>query len=84
MLGVVRLTSTASSSLMPTMAGQWDGCRATRVGCRCHPGHRQRRCDLDAAERGHEPLSGVAFPNAMHGWAVGQNGTILATSTGGN
>ena len=30
-----------------------------------------------------EKLIGVAFPDATHGWAVGNNGTILATATGG-
>ena len=28
-------------------------------------------------------LNGVAFPDATHGWAVGDQGTILATSDGG-
>lgn len=29
------------------------------------------------------PLAAVAFPDALHGWAVGPNGTIVATSDGG-
>jgi len=27
-------------------------------------------------------LNGVAFPDAMHGWAVGASGAILATTDG--
>ena len=29
-------------------------------------------------------LTNVAFPNATHGWAVGDGGTILATANGGS
>ncbi len=31
-----------------------------------------------------EPLTGVVFIDAKHGWVVGSNGTILATTNGGS
>ena len=30
-----------------------------------------------------DALNAISFPDAMHGWAVGDNGTILATTDGG-
>ena len=51
---------------------------------RRHPRHHQRRRHLERAELGEQrELFGVAFSDATHGWAVGGDGTILATTTGG-
>ena len=65
----------------PRLGGGPTGVRAT------HPRHHQRRRHLEeAAElaaRRLASLYGVSFPDAAHGWAVGDAGTILATTDGG-
>ena len=51
---------------------------------RHHPRHHRRRRHLERAELGdRRDLCGVAFTDATHGWAVGEDGTILATTDGG-
>ena len=67
----------ASPSPTPRTAGRW--------ARRHHPRHHRRRRHLEAAELGHERtyLTAVAFADATHGWAVGDDGTILATTDGG-